>query len=143
MRFKTRFLALILGLAVSPLWLKAQDFLCPATLTVQQVAATVPAGWNAVPVPEPPNFDRVAFYLSNPLEGASLVPDGRSVTKGVEQVTWTFKHASGDQFWIGCIYAGTRVLLAQKLKSDVSACTVSYDLLPSGSRLRVKSITCK
>jgi hypothetical protein len=137
------YIALLLCPVFSPLCLDAQNFVCPPTLPVQQVAAHVPSGWNAISLSESPSLDRVAFYLSDPTEGASLVPDGRRVTKNEEQVTWTFKHSSGDEFWLGCIYVGSRILLAKKLTSTVTACTVGYDLLPSGSRLRIKSITCR
>jgi hypothetical protein len=143
MRFRIPYFAVLLGFVLSPLCLDAQKFVCPPTLSVQQIAARVPPGWNAISLSNPPSLDRVAFYLSNPAEGASLIPDGRSVINNEEQVTWTFKRSSGDEFWLGCIYVGSRVILAKKLTGDVTACVVRYDLLPSGSRLRINSIICR
>ncbi len=133
---------LLLAAVFTPL-AQAQEFSCPASLPVQQTASATPAGWEALLDQTPANFDRVAFYLGNPADNASLAPDGKSATKAEERTTWTFKRSAGDHFWLACVYDGSRVFLAQKLKDEVAACTVHYQLLPSGSRLRIKAITCK
>ena len=120
----------------------AADFVCPASLSVSQTATRVPLGWEAISSAEPLSLERVALYLGNPKEGGVLVPDKTDKQGGVERLTWTFARRPSDEFWLGCSYTGTTVILAQKLKRDVSQCVVQYDLLPSGSRLRVKAISC-
>jgi hypothetical protein len=89
------------------------------------------------------HLDRVAFYFKHPKDSGTLVPDKTDKQKGEERVTWNFVHGTGDEFWLGCLYTGTTVVLAQKLKPDVSQCVVRYDLLPSGSRLRIKAVSCR
>ncbi len=121
----------------------AQDLACPVSLSVQQTAASVPAGWEATASSEPVHLSRVAFYLKNPREGGALVPDKSEKQKDEERVTWSFVSGPGDEFWLGCVYTETTVLLAQRLKKGISRCVVRYGLLPSGSRIRVKSISCK
>jgi hypothetical protein len=123
--------------------LVSEDFTCPASLSVQQTAAKVPSGWEAIPSSEPAHLDRIAFYLHNPKIGGALVPDKTSDQKGEARDTWNFIANPGDDFWLGCVYTGSSLVLAQKLKAGISQCVVRYDLLPSGSRLRVKSISCK
>lgn len=121
----------------------AADLACPVSLSVRQTAVNVSAEWEATSVSESVHLDHVAFYLKHPKEGGALVPDKSAKQKGEERVTWNFVRGPGDEFWLGCLYTGTTIILAQKLKPDVSQCVVQYDLLPSGSRLRVKAISCK
>jgi hypothetical protein len=121
----------------------AQDLACPVSLSVQQTAVNLPSDWEATSTSEPLHLDRVAFYLKHPKLGGALVPDKTDKQKDQERVTWSLVGGAGDDFWLGCLYTGTTVILAQKLKKDVSQCVVRYDLLPSGSRLRVKAISCK
>jgi hypothetical protein len=120
----------------------AADLACPVALSVRQTATSVPSGWEATSSSEPAHLDGVTFYLKHPKDGGALVPDKTVKQKGEERVTWSFVSQPGDEFWLGCRYTGTTVILVQKLKKDVSQCVVRYDLLPSGSRLRVKAIGC-
>jgi len=71
------------------------------------------------------------------------VPDRTEKRSGVESVTWNFVRGPRDEFWLGCLYTGTTVILAQRLNTNISQCVVQYDLLPSGVRLRLKIISCK
>lgn len=121
----------------------ASDLNCPGTLPVQQTATAIPAGWDAVQIDRQELIDKVSFYLSHPSSGGALVPDKTQKTGSEERVIWTFTRKPGDDFWMACSYINTSVLLTRKLGSDVSECMVSYDLLPSGKRLRLKGVLCK
>jgi hypothetical protein len=121
----------------------AEDLVCPESFYVQQTATTVPSGWEAASSSQAVHLDRVAFFLNNPKSGNTLVPDKTNKRANEERVSWTFARGPGDNFWLGCLYTGTTVILTHKLKADVSLCVVRYELLPSGSRLRVKAISCK
>jgi hypothetical protein len=116
---------------------------CPTSVTVTQAVQNAPSGWEAVNGSGAAQLERAAFYLMHPSKGGSLAPDGTKKSKGEERDTWTFVRKPGDEFWLGCVYQGTTVILARKLDNKVSRCDVSYELLPSGSRLRLKGISCK
>jgi hypothetical protein len=133
------FAVFLLGIA-SRLGL-ASDLECPASVTVKQ-EIQAPLGWEAVARSSDQQLDRVAFYLKHPSLGGSLVPNATRRSKGEEQVGWAFVPNPGDEFWMGCIYQSTTVILARKLDKQISKCEVRYELLPSGSRLRVKRISC-
>jgi hypothetical protein len=121
----------------------AADLKCPASVAVKQELPAPPAGWEAVGGSSDVQLDRVAFYLKHPRLGGSLVPDGNQKSKGEERETWKFVAAPGDEYWMGCIYQDTTVILARKLDPGVSKCEVRYELLKSGSRLGVKQISCE
>jgi hypothetical protein len=121
----------------------AADFTCPASVSVRQTVVNVPTGWEGTSGSDAPHFDRVSFYLKHPKDGGALVPDRTEKRSGVESVTWNFVRGPRDEFWLGCLYTGTTVILAQRLNTNISQCVVQYDLLPSGVRLRLKIISCK
>jgi hypothetical protein len=136
---KMAFFSLVF-LAVSSLaW--ASDMSCPVSIPAKQ-ELQAPADWEAVGGSSDVRLERVAFYLKHPSLGGSLVPDATRRSKGEERESWTFVSNPGDEFWMGCVYQDTTVILARKLDKAISKCVVSYELLPSGTRLRVKQVTC-
>lgn len=120
----------------------AGDMNCPASLAAKQ-QLQAPRGWEAVGGSSEVRLDRVAFYLKHPSLGGSLVPDATHRSKDEERESWTFISNPGDEFWLGCVYRDTTVILARKLDKAISKCVVSYELLPSGTRLRVKQVSCE
>jgi len=132
---------LVAGVLCNSSW--AAELKCPTSVAVRQELQTTPAGWEAVGGSSDVQLDRVAFYLKDPSLGGSLVPDATQRSKGEEREIWKFKANPGDEFWMGCVYLDTTVILARKLDTTVSKCEVRYELLPSGSRLRVKQILCE
>jgi hypothetical protein len=136
------FLALLVA-GILPSSLSAADLKCPTSVAVRQELQATPAGWEAVGGSSDVQLDRVAFYLKHPNIGGSLVPDATERSKGEERESWKFVSAPGDKFWMGCIYHDTTVILARELDTGVSKCEVRYELLRSGSRLRVKQISCE
>jgi hypothetical protein len=121
----------------------AGDISCPMSVSVNQTAINLPSGWETIPSSEPAHLDRVGFYLGHPSSGGTLTPDTQQKRSGEEAVTWKFVRGAGDEFWVGCLYAGTKIIIAQKLDTHLSQCVVRYALLPSGSRLRLIAISCK
>ena len=122
---------------------RASDLKCPESASVKQRLEAGPSGWEVVGGSDEVKLDRVGFYLRHPREAGSLVPDATQKVQGEERVIWNFQRNPGDQFWIGCIYRDTTIMLAQKLDPKISRCEVRYELLTSGSRLRVKGVACK
>jgi len=120
----------------------ASDMSCPASVAARQ-ELQAPAGWEAVGGSSEVRLERVAFYLKHPSLGGRLAPDATRRGKGEETESWTFVSNPGDEFWLGCVYRNTTVILARKLDKAISKCVVSYEMLPSGSRLRVKRVACE
>lgn len=88
-------------------------------------------------------MERAGVYLGNPPEYGALVPDATHRSTLRETVTWRLVRAPEDVFWIGCAYTGTTAMLFKKLDSGVTRCTVTYDLLPSGRRQRLRVLECR
>jgi hypothetical protein len=88
-------------------------------------------------------LDKVVVYLSHPTQNGALVPDSTKRTKTEERVTWRLVRGPSDEFWVGCTYHGTTAIMAKRLGQDVRQCVASYQLLPSGSRLRLIGMSCK
>ena len=87
-------------------------------------------------------LEGVGIFLGTPAEFGAQVPDASKVERNRELVTWRIVRATGDRFWVGCVYSGTTAMLFQKLAADESLCVATYDLLPSGKRQRLSSMQC-
>jgi hypothetical protein len=72
-----------------------------------------------------------------------MVPDKTTRSKGLAKTSWRFPQKKSADFWVGCSYANTSIMLARQLPEGLSQCEVINDLLPSGSVLRIRSIVCE
>jgi hypothetical protein len=109
----------------------------------QALSPDPPAGWSAIPGPKEHNLERVGFYLNHPSEDGILVPDSTRKEGTEERVMWKFVRAAGGEYWLGCFYVDTSIVLAKKLESTISQCDVTYQLLPTGKRLGIKGVICR
>jgi hypothetical protein len=123
----------------------AIDFQCPATVEVSQQLAEPPAPWQALndQARGGHHLDNVGFYSGDPKNKGAVVPDKTSREKGLAKTTWFFPQKKSADFWISCSYTDTNVILTQQLPNGLSYCEVTSEVLPSGSRLRIKSIVCR
>lgn len=117
-------------------------FQCPSSLTITQSGTAPGAEWEAVSDKRALSLLRAGFYLHHPSQGGSLVPDSTKRTKSEETSVWTFPRNPGDDFWLGCHYNDSTVILARRLGDNISKCSVKYSLLPSGERDLLKDIIC-
>jgi hypothetical protein len=117
---------------------------CPDSIRERPVVETQADGWDVVAgEPGMRPLDKVGVYLSHPSQNDALVPDSTKRTKTEERVTWQLVRGQSDEFWVGCTYQGTTAVMAKRLGQDVGQCVASYQLLPSGSRLRLIGMSCK
>ena len=121
----------------------AAEFKCPESIRDRPVVETQVEGWDVVANAGVRPLERVGVYLSNPTKNGALVPDGTKRTKTEERVTWRLVRGPSDEFWVGCIYQGTTAILAKRLGEDVGQCVATYQLLPTGNRLRLVGMSCK
>ena len=121
----------------------ATEIKCPDSIRERPVVETQVEGWDVVGEAGVRPLDRVGIYLFNPAKNGALVPDATKRTKTEERVTWLLVRGQSDEFWVGCIYHGTTALLAKRLDQDVGQCVASYQLLPTGTRLRLIRMSCK
>jgi hypothetical protein len=119
----------------------AGEVKCPVALTETPGVVEPGSGWTVVAVAADRPLESVAIYLGPDNERAAQVPDVNRKKNLVESVTWNLLPHQ-HPYWVGCAYTATSALVFQKLGADLSRCTVSYDLLPSGRRLRVKTLVC-
>ena len=99
--------------------------------------------WSVVASSTEKPLEHIGVYLGSLADFGALVPDSTTKAKGAEAVTWKLVRAETDKLWIGCSYVGTTAILLREIDSGIAKCVVSYDLLPSGKRQRVNSVTCR
>jgi hypothetical protein len=119
----------------------AREIKCPVALTETPGVLEPGFGWTVVARTADRPLESVAIYLGPDDERAAQVPDVNRKKNLVESVGWNLLPQQ-HQYWVGCAYTGTSALVFQKLGVELSRCTVSYDLLPSGRRLRVRALVC-
>jgi hypothetical protein len=121
----------------------AGDVGCPERIsTTQTLAQTVP-GWTNQMDATPNLLAGVTFYDGPPKELASLVPD-ETHAKGKLLASWQLFPNPGRQYWLACIYSGTRITLARPLPKELRACTVTYDPQQTVDGLpSIERIACK
>lgn len=100
---------------------------CPPNITTNQtLGGAVHDGWAGYGANGIHPFTGVSFFLGPPDQKALLAPSSHG-KKGKHTVaTWSPPKSELD-YWVACEYAGTRVVLAKKLASNVDACVVTYD----------------
>jgi hypothetical protein len=121
----------------------AQDVRCPERISTAQTLSQPVADWTNQMDATPNMLAGVTFYDGPPKDMASLVPDETHI-KGKLLASWDLTPNPGRQYWLACVYSGTRVTLARSLPKELRTCTVTYDPkvtidgLPSIERLACK-----
>lgn len=112
----------------------AIDIECPRTISETPSLRDVPDDWEGVVQTGQRPLEQIGLYLGHPQKKGSLVPDDETKTRKEESVTWKIVRAPQDEYWVGCTYYGTSVILARKLDEHVSRCVARYSMLPSHQR---------
>ncbi len=131
-----------LTLLLTTLACNAAEITCPGAITETPTVSIENKLWSVVTSSGERQFEHAGVYLGPLSAYSAQAPDQTKKTNTKELVTWNIKRSAGDTFWVGCSYVGTTAMLFQKLNEAVAVCVVSYDLLPSGNRLRVSSAQC-
>jgi len=131
---------IILGFAAEPF---AANVVCPPVISEVPVVSSQREPWLVVASRGDRPLKHVGVYLGDPAQQGSLIPDSTKTTSASESVTWHLKHSQDDQLWTGCSYTGTTAMLFNKLDKSISKCVATYDLFPSGKRLRLRSMSCE
>lgn len=143
MRYRTA------GISVIVLCLSAADassavvLECPASIQERPSVSSQAKDWEPVVESAARPLEQVGFSLFHPSKKGTLVPDATQRKKLEERVTWRFPREANDEYWISCSYTGTTAVLTRRLDTTIAQCTVTYTLLPSGSRQRVQNISCQ
>lgn len=133
-------LALVLTISAS---IFAAEIHCPASINETPNISNKYIQWTVVANSGERPLERAGVYLGIPPDYGAQVPDSTKSDKKKETVTWKISRANSDLFWIGCSYVGTTATLFQQIGNTIEVCTATYDLLPSGKRLRLYTLECR
>jgi hypothetical protein len=121
----------------------ATEISCPNSIRETPSVSAADKHWIVVASSGERQLDQAEIYLGKPSEYGAQVPDSTTKKQGREIVSWHLVRSPTDTFWLGCSYVGTTAMLFQRLDSTVTFCAVSYELLPSGKRLRLSHVDCR
>jgi hypothetical protein len=124
---------------------RAQEIVCPDTVTVEQKLSPPIEGWKGSVSDTPNRFINVMIYDGPPEQMASLVPTKQGRLGNKEFATWDLRPISkpARESWISCFYDGTNAVLSRPLPKDVTECTVTYNPRQKGGPGYVERISCK
>ncbi|MGA7831826.1 MAG: STY0301 family protein [Terracidiphilus sp.] len=108
---------------------KAEEIVCPGSISVEQQLMQPVDGWKASTGVFPIRFSGVVtFYNGDPKKMASLVPTKEGRIGNKEFATWDLRPISdsSSETWISCGYSGANVVLSRPLPKGVTECTVTY-----------------
>ncbi|CAN7381897.1 hypothetical protein LJR289_002248 [Pseudoduganella sp. LjRoot289] len=130
---------LCLALACGTARAGTEEIVCPAAI-LGATTVTTADGWEAVGGAAEYKLEHAQVYSGHPSDEVPLTPEERS--KGEDLIAqWRLKPEQAE-FWIGCAYRDTTVVLARKLDARLSQCVARYALsgpLPPG---HLQSLTC-
>lgn len=123
---------------------QATEIHCPAAISESPTVSFKDRQWSIVAKPGERQLDHAGVYLSAAGEYGAEVPDSTKAAKrSEERVLWRMADSPTEAFAIGCSYTGTTAMLFMKLEKSVAQCVVTYELLPTGTRQRLRSIECR
>lgn len=130
---------LCLALACGTAQADTEEIVCPAAILGATTVAAA-QGWEAVGGAAEYKLEHAQVYSGHPSDEAPLTPEERSRGKNLI-AQWRLKPEQAE-FWIGCAYRDTTVVLARKLDARLSQCVARYaqsGTLPPG---QLQSLTC-
>lgn len=133
----------LLGLLFKAAPAVAIEISCPGSISETPSVSEANKRWIVVASSGERQLDQAGIYLGDPSQYGAQVPDSTTKTKGTETVSWHLVRSPTDTFWVGCSYVGTTAMLFQRLDAAVTFCAASYELLPSGKRLRLSHLDCR
>lgn len=120
----------------------ADEIKCPSFIFEQPTISDSPKEWTVVAKVGERPLEQVGIYLGSLVEAGAQVPDSSQKVKLKEIVTWNIQRSPEDTFWVGCSFVGTSAMMFQKIETKIKSCTATYELLPTGRRQRLLSMSC-
>lgn len=136
-------LVALVGFALLSFAASGATIQCPRTIVEKPTVASANPAWSVISNSGERQVEHAGVYLGIGNEYGAQVPDGTRIAGHEEYVSWRMPPAAAESYWIGCSYRGTTAMLILKLKPDIASCVVTYALLPTGKRLRLKNIDCR
>lgn len=119
---------------------EGEEIVCPAAILGATTVAAA-EGWEPVGGAAEYKLEHAQLYAGHPSEEAPLTPEEHA--RGKDLIAqWRLKGGEAQQFWVGCAYRDTTVVLARKLDARLSQCVARYaqsGSLPPG---QLQSLTC-
>ena len=130
--------ALLLAAVAAPL-----IFDCPRVIDIEQTTQATDKTWERVADSElpPATLTTVAVYTQHPSDGGNLVPDHIDKTADSATTTWRLPPDSAP-YWMACVYANSRILLAKPIPAEARACRLTETLRAQQSN-GVRSFVCE
>lgn len=115
---------------------------CPESITEQPSVLQTDPAWLVVVTPGQRQLEHVGVFLSIGEGYAAQTPDSTKSTDREERVRWKLPSPGAESYWLGCAYIGTTAKLFIRLNRKTTSCLVTYTLLQTGKRQRLKEINC-
>jgi hypothetical protein len=122
----------------------ADEIICPPAILASTTVSTAD-GWEAVGGAAEYKLEHAQLYSGHPSDEMPLTPEERADGKTLT-ARWRLKLDGEQEYWVGCAYHNTTVVLARKLDSRVRLCTVRYpaenDAEPGQRGVRPLELSC-
>ncbi len=104
-------------------------FECPKVIDIQQTVTGADSAWERVPDTGllPASLMTIAVYTGHPSESGSLVPDSNKRNAQAEVTIWRLPRDSAP-YWMACVYANSRTLLAKQIPAEAKQCSLTTAL---------------
>lgn len=106
----------------------ADEIICPPAILASTTVSTAD-GWEAVGGAAEYKLEHAQLYSGHPSDEMPITPEERADGKSLT-ARWRLKFDGAQEYWVGCAYHNTTVVLARKLDSRVRLCTVRYPAEP-------------
>ncbi len=129
---RQHFLLLFLSIALAGFFIahitySAQSIMCPKVIVVNQKLAKTENNWETFQEDISIRLMSITIFDGHPKQQAAIVPDMETNKKGRRVCTWRLIPNKIRNYWIGCSYDRTNIMLIRPLDRDISICEVTYD----------------
>lgn len=117
-----------------------EEIVCPAAILASTTVTTA-AGWEPVGGAAEYKLEHAQLFSGHPSDEVQVTPDESAKGKSLI-AQWRIRHEQAPEFWIGCAYRDTTVVLARKLDTRLSRCVARYDQSDGPPPGHLQSLTC-
>lgn len=117
-----------------------EEIVCPPAILASTTVATA-EGWEPVGGAAEYKLEHAQLFSGHPSDEVQVTPDESAKGKSLI-AQWRIKHEQASEFWIGCAYRDTTVVLARKLDTRLSRCVARYDQTDGPPPGHLQSLTC-